>query len=61
MSTEKEMTTVTIALPSAQKKKWQKLAEEREQSLSGFVRRGMEAYIYALRVRRKKLGNVTKR
>ena len=57
MSAEKEMTTITITLPSAQKKKWQKLAGERGQTMSGFIRRGIEAYIYALRVRQKKLGN----
>lgn len=54
----KENTTITITLPAAQKKKWQEFANERGQTMSGFIRRGIDAYIYALRSRRKKLGRI---
>ena len=54
MILEKEMTTITITLPPAQKETWRKFAEERGQTMSGFIRRGIDAYIYALRSRRKK-------
>lgn len=48
-----EKTSITLSLPISEKEKWQKFAEEKDMSLSAFIRRGMSAYIYALNSKKK--------
>lgn len=52
---EKEITSITISIPKNQKELWQKEANDRDMSMSAFVRRAVSAYLFALNNRKKKI------
>lgn len=52
---EKEITSITISIPKNQKKLWQKEANDRDMSMSAFIRRAVSAYLFALNNRKKKI------
>lgn len=51
---EKEITSITISIPKNQKEAWQKEANDRDMSMSAFIRRAVSAYLFALNSRKKK-------
>ena len=51
---EKEITSITISIPKKQKEVWQKEANDRDMSMSAFIRRAVSAYLFALNSRKKK-------
>lgn len=51
---EKEITSITISIPKNQKELWQKEANDRDMSMSAFIRRAVSAYLFALNSRKKK-------
>lgn len=51
---EKEITSITISIPKNQKEVWQKEANDRDMSMSAFIRRAVSAYLFALNSRKKK-------
>lgn len=52
---EKEITSITISIPKNQKELWQKEANDRDMSMSAFIRRAVSAYLFALNNRKKKI------
>ena len=46
---EKEITSITISIPKNQKE-----ANDRDMSMSAFIRRAVSAYLFALNSRKKK-------
>lgn len=52
---EKEITSITISIPKNQKELWQREANDRDMSMSAFVRRAVSAYLFALNNRKKKI------
>lgn len=52
---EKETTLITISIPKNQKELWQREANDRDMSMSAFVRRAVSAYLFALNNRKKKI------
>lgn len=51
---EKEITSITISIPKNQKELWQKEANDRDMSMSAFIRRAVSAYLFALNSRKKR-------
>lgn len=52
---EKEITSITISIPKKQKELWLKEANDRDMSMSAFIRRAVSAYLFALNNRKKKI------
>lgn len=52
---EKEITSITISIPKNQKELWQKEANDRDMSMSAFIRRAVSAYLFALNSKKKKI------
>lgn len=52
---EKEITSITISIPKNQKELWQREANDRDMSMSAFIRRAVSAYLFALNNRKKKI------
>lgn len=46
---------ISIGISSAEKKELQRLADEKGLSVSGVARRAIQAYLFALRTRKKKV------
>lgn len=46
---------ISIGISSAEKKELQRLADEKDLSVSAVARRAIQAYLFALRTRKKKV------
>ena len=51
---EKEITSITISIPKNQKELWQREANDRDMSMSAFIRCAVSAYLFALNSRKRK-------